>query len=59
MIMKTSKILTVVLSAFMMMGLGMGVASCSDSDKSDNKPGGEDEPQVMNEQEELGWSLIS
>ena len=59
MIMKTSKILTVVLSAFMMMGLGMGVASCSDSDKSDNKPGGEDEPQVVNEQEELGWTLIS
>ena len=57
--MKTSKILTVVLSAFMMMGLGMGVASCSDSDKSDNKPGGEDEPQVVNEQEELGWTLIS
>jgi hypothetical protein len=59
MIMKISKILTVVLSAFMMMGLGMGVASCSDSDKSDNKPGGEDEPQVVNEQEELGWTLIS
>ena len=57
--MKISKILTVVLSAFMMMGLGMGVASCSDSDKSDNKPGGEDEPQVVNEQEELGWTLIS
>ena len=57
--MKTSKILTVVLSAFMMMGLGMGVASCSDSDKSDNKPGGEDEPQVENEQEQLGWTLIS
>ena len=59
MIMKTSKILTVVLSAFMMMGLGMGVASCSDSDKNDNKPGGEDEPQVENEQEQLGWTLIS
>ena len=58
--MKTSKILTVVLSAFMMMGLGMGVASCSDSDKNENKPGGgEDEPQVVNEQEELGWTLIS
>ena len=57
--MKTSKILTVVLSAFMMMGLGMGVASCSDSDKNDNKPGGEDEPQVENEQEQLGWTLIS
>ena len=60
MIMKTSKILTVVLSAFMMMGLGMGVASCSDSDKNENKQGGgEDEPQVVNEQEELGWTLIS
>ena len=58
--MKTSKILTVVLSAFMMMGLGMGVASCSDSDKNENKQGGgEDEPQVVNEQEELGWTLIS
>ena len=44
----------------MMMGLGMGVASCSDSDKNENKQGGgEDEPQVVNEQEELGWTLIS
>ena len=34
--MKTSKFLTSVLSAFMMMGLGMNVASCSDSDKNEN-----------------------
>ena len=36
MIMKTSKFLTSVLSAFMMMGLGMSVASCSDSDNNEN-----------------------
>ena len=36
MIMNTSKFLNSVLSAFMMMGLGMGVVSCSDSDNNEN-----------------------
>ena len=56
------KYLNAVLSAVFVMGLGMGVASCSDDDKnnSENPGGGDDnKTEAELEQEALGWTLIT
>ena len=45
----------------LMVGLSLSGIACSDSNKDENGSGGNngDEPQIENEQEELGWRLIS
>ena len=60
--MKVKKKFNVVLSAIFMMGLGMGIASCSDDNKnmSDNPGSGDDnKTEAQYEQEVQGWTLIT
>ena len=60
--MKINKYFNAVLSAVFVMGLGMGVASCSDDDKngSDKPDSGDDnKTEAELEQEALGWTLIT
>lgn len=60
--MKVKKKFNVVLSAIFMMGLGMGIASCSDDNKnmSDNPGSGDDnKTEAQYEQEQLGWDIIT
>ena len=60
--MNTRRYFNAVLSAVFVMGLGMGVASCSDDDKnnSENPGGGDDnKTEAELEQEALGWTLIT
>ncbi len=50
------------LSAIFMMGLGMGIASCSDDNKnmSDNPGSGDDnKTEAQYEQQQLGWDIIT
>ena len=57
--MKINKYFNAVLSAVFVMGLGMGVASCSDDDKSDDSGGSGEKTESELEQEALGWTLIT
>ena len=60
--MEVKKYFNLVLSAIFVMGLGIGIASCSDDDKnsSDNPDGGDDnKTEAQYEQEVLGWTLIT
>jgi hypothetical protein len=60
--MKVKKKFNVVLSAIFMMGLGMGIASCSDDNKnmSDNPGSGDDnKTEAQYEQQQLGWDIIT
>ena len=45
----------------LMVGLSLSGIACSDSNKDENGSGGNngDEPQIENEQEELGWHLVA
>ena len=59
--MKKKNFINVLLTAAMMVGLSLSGVACSDSNKDENGSGdiNGDEPQIENEQEELGWHLAT
>ena len=50
-----------IMTVALMVGLSLSGIACSDSNKDENGSGGNngDEPQIENEQEELGWHLVA